>query len=102
MNGAGVMMRCDGHPPGVNAGPKRSLRQGLRAVAKSTVDEIRARFDAANVGGADRVITYCGGGIAASSAALALTLLGHEDVAVYDASLAEWAMDESLPMEAGA
>ena len=47
----------------------------------------------------ESVITYCGGGIAASSDAFLLTLLGHEDVAVYDASLSEWAADESLPME---
>ncbi|MBI3629881.1 MAG: sulfurtransferase, partial [Candidatus Rokubacteria bacterium] len=47
------------------------------------------------------VITYCGGGIAASSDALVLTLLGHDRVAVYDASLSEWATDPSLPMETG-
>jgi 3-mercaptopyruvate sulfurtransferase SseA len=46
-----------------------------------------------------RVITYCGGGIAASSDALILTLLGAPDVAVYDNSLSEWARDPSLPME---
>jgi 3-mercaptopyruvate sulfurtransferase SseA len=38
---------------------------------------------------AERVITYCGAGNAARSDALALTLLGHRDVAVYDGSLAE-------------
>ena len=30
-----------------------------------------------------------------------LTMLGHTDVRIYDASLSEWAKDESLPMEAG-
>ncbi|MCU1416462.1 MAG: sulfurtransferase [Schumannella sp.] len=43
--------------------------------------------------GSPRIITYCGGGIAAASAALALTLLGEESVAVYDGSLNEWASD---------
>ena len=47
------------------------------------------------------VVTYCGGGIAASSDAFALALLGRDDVAVYDASLSEWAADPSLPMEQG-
>jgi thiosulfate/3-mercaptopyruvate sulfurtransferase len=47
------------------------------------------------------VITYCGGGIAASSDAFALALLGRENVAVYDASLSEWARDPALPMEQG-
>ena len=43
--------------------------------------------------GAPRIVTYCGGGIAAASAAFALTLLGEDAVAVYDGSLNEWAAD---------
>jgi thiosulfate/3-mercaptopyruvate sulfurtransferase len=46
-----------------------------------------------------RSITYCGGGIAASANAFIMTRLGYKDVAVYAASLQEWAADESLPME---
>jgi len=45
-----------------------------------------------------RVITYCGGGIAASSVTLLLTMFGHPDVRLYDASLSEWAPDPGLPM----
>ena len=30
-----------------------------------------------------------------------MTLLGHENVSVYDASLSEWANDASLPMQSG-
>ena len=45
------------------------------------------------------VITYCGGGIAATSVALALAMLGYNKVKVYDASLTEWAADPALPME---
>jgi thiosulfate/3-mercaptopyruvate sulfurtransferase len=58
-------------------------------------------FTAAGALGAQRTITYCGAGIAASSDALALTLLGVPNVAVYDGSLAEWSADPSLPMETG-
>ena len=63
--------------------------------------ELRRRF--ADVGAMDsgRVITYCGGGIAASGDALVLTLLGHANVAVYDGSMSEWASDPALPMETG-
>ena len=62
--------------------------------------ELRARF--AEVGALDkRVIVYCGGGIAASADALALTMLGHTNVAIYDASLSEWASSADLPMETG-
>ena len=57
-------------------------------------------FDA--VGAMDRaVINYCGGGIAASADALALTMLGHANVKLYDASMSEWAKDDALPMETG-
>ena len=49
-----------------------------------------------------RTITYCGGGIAASASAFVMTRLGYKDVAVYTASLQEWAADESLPMKVAA
>lgn len=63
-------------------------------------DELRRRFE--SVGAMDRsVITYCGGGIAASADALALVMLGHTDVKLYDASLSEWAKDPALPMDVG-
>ena len=47
------------------------------------------------------MITYCEGGIAASNDAFILTLLGYENVAVYDASMSEWAADPSLSMQTG-
>jgi thiosulfate/3-mercaptopyruvate sulfurtransferase len=63
-------------------------------------DELRRRFD--GLGAFDkRVITYCGGGIAASADALVLVMLGHPEVKLYDASLGEWATDPNLPMETG-
>ncbi len=46
-----------------------------------------------------RAITYCGGGIAASSNAFIMTRLGFKDVAVYTASLQEWAADPANPLE---
>ena len=48
-----------------------------------------------------QVINYCGGGIAASADALALVMLGHPDVRLYDASMSEWSNDPGLPMETG-
>ncbi len=48
-----------------------------------------------------RIITYCGGGIVASTEAFALTRLGYNNVAVYIASLEEWTADPSNPMEIG-
>ena len=45
-----------------------------------------------------RIISYCGGGVAASSTAFTLHRLGYKDVAVYMGSLQEWTADESNPM----
>jgi thiosulfate/3-mercaptopyruvate sulfurtransferase len=61
---------------------------------------LRAQFDEVNAFD-KRVITYCGGGIAASATAHVLVMLGHPDVRLYDASMSEWAKDDALPMEIG-
>ena len=63
------------------------------------IDELRALFSP--ILGTERVITYCGGGVAASSDAFVLTLLGHRNVAVYDGGLIEWCADRTLPHELG-
>jgi len=48
-----------------------------------------------------RIITYCGGGIMASANAFIMTRLGFSNIAVYTASLQEWAADPANPMEVG-
>lgn len=50
---------------------------------------------------AERVICYCGGGISATIDALALRMLGHSGVTVYDGSMSEWTANPELPMELG-
>ena len=70
-----------------------------RTHAYLPAETLREKFKASGALEAGRVITYCGGGIAASSDAFVLTLLGKDDVALYDASLSEWAADAALPME---
>jgi len=64
-------------------------------------DQLAKKFENVGLGSADKIITYCGGGIAASNDAFILTMLGYENVAVYDASMSEWASDPSLPMQTG-
>ena len=55
----------------------------------------------ANVGAdkSKRILIYCGGGIAATLDAYLLHQLGYKDIAVYDNSMSEWAMDATLPIE---
>ena len=64
-------------------------------------EELHKLFAATGAVSAERIIVYCGAGVAASSDALAMTLIGLTNVAVYDGSLAEWTADPSLPMETG-
>lgn len=62
-------------------------------------ESLRAHFESVGALRAPRVVTYCGGGIAATSDALALALLGVE-AAVYDGSMNEWSTSDS-PMDVG-
>jgi thiosulfate/3-mercaptopyruvate sulfurtransferase len=48
-----------------------------------------------------RIVAYCAAGIAAAADALALTLLGHRNVALYDGSLNEWVADPDAPVVSG-
>ncbi|WP_263263175.1 rhodanese-like domain-containing protein [Pseudomonas sp. RIT-PI-S] len=54
------------------------------------------------LGDGSRLVLYCGGGISAAATAFALTLLGRENVALYDGSLQQWSADPALPMTTGA
>jgi len=62
-------------------------------------NEIVRMFESAGAIGADRHVTYCGGGIFATVDAFWLYQLGHDNVAVYENSMSEWGPDHALPME---
>jgi thiosulfate/3-mercaptopyruvate sulfurtransferase len=62
------------------------------------IDELAKAFDAAGASSYNQLITYCGGGIAASTTFVALRLLGYDNVALYDGSLLEWSSDATLPL----
>jgi len=67
-----------------------------------SADELRAALSDRGILAADRVITYCGGGISATIDAFACLLVGKTDVAVYDGSMSEWVRDPSRPLTIGA
>jgi len=65
------------------------------------VDQLRQLFEDVDALNHERIILYCGAGISSTMDALALHLIGYEDVAIYDGSLNEWGRDHTLPMERG-
>ena len=85
-----------GHIPTASNVPVTSLID--ESGRYKSLDELETLFE----GERDtRTITYCGGGIAASGNAFVMHRLGFKDVAVYTASLQEWAPDPENPLVTG-
>ena len=63
-----------------------------------SLEDLKIIFNNYNVLSKEKVIAYCGGGIAATNIAFVLTALGFNNITVYDASLSEWAKNNNLPM----
>jgi thiosulfate/3-mercaptopyruvate sulfurtransferase len=89
-----VLYDWPGHIPGAINVPSMSLLDETGRYRPR--DELTALF---GDDPATRTITYCGGGISASSSAFILNRLGFSNVAVYMASLQEWTTDPNNPLE---
>lgn len=87
-----------GHIPGSANVPAAELIDAETGLYRPA-EELASMFEGVGADRTQRVVTYCGGGIAASSDAFVLSLLGYQDIAVYDASMSEYASDPSLPLE---
>ena len=61
---------------------------------------LRAAFAGAGVDLGAPVVTTCGSGVTAAIVALALEVLGHDAVALYDGSWAEWGGRDDTPVDA--
>lgn len=89
-----------GRIPGSVSVPARDLVD-YETHAWKPLTEIERRLADAGLTDRDRpLVTYCGGGIAASVAYFALHLAGFRNIALYDNSLLEWSADAARPMEA--
>ncbi len=84
-----------GHIPGSISAPATRL---VNRETNAALPAAALRETFAHALGAPRLIVYCAGGIAATAAALALTVLGETNVAVYDGSLNEWTADPDAPL----
>jgi thiosulfate/3-mercaptopyruvate sulfurtransferase len=87
-----------GHIPGaVNVPVGAMTRPGSQHFKVG--DELRELLFKANVARGRRMVCYDGSGIAAAKLAFALTLLGHDDVAVYDGGWSDWGNRLDLPVD---
>lgn len=87
-----------GHIPGAVNVPVAATTQPTTQRFKDG-DELRALLSRANVTRGRRMVCYDGSGVAAAKLAFVLTLLGHDDVAVYDGGWAEWGDRLDLPVD---
>ena len=87
-----------GHIPGaVNVPVGAMTRPGSQHFKDG--DELRELLFKANIARGRRMVCYDGAGVAAAKLAYALTLLGHDDVAVYDGGWSEWGNRLDLPVD---
>ncbi len=87
-----------GHIPGAVNVPVAGMHvpgtQRLRDAA-----DLRSLLLKSNITRGRRLVCYDGSGVAAAKLAFVLTLLGHDDVAVYDGGWAEWGDRLDLPVD---
>ncbi|GGY38450.1 thiosulfate sulfurtransferase [Parvularcula lutaonensis] len=84
-----------GHMPGALSLP---VSEVIRDGRMPPAEELRTIFEGLGIRDDAMVVTTCGSGVTAAVLLLALTIAGHQDVRLYDASWAGWASDPDAPI----
>jgi thiosulfate/3-mercaptopyruvate sulfurtransferase len=89
-----------GHVPSARSAP---FAENLTSTAGTmrTRAELEAHYRALGALDAKTVVCYCGSGVTACHDALALALVGRDDVLLYEGSWSDWAADLTLPIATG-
>lgn len=82
-----------------SAAERERILAERRSFTFAPIEQLAALYGSAGISGDREVIAYCGRGYAAACGILAMKMLGHDNVRLYDGSWTEWSADPSLPVE---
>jgi thiosulfate/3-mercaptopyruvate sulfurtransferase len=88
-----------GHIPGAVLYPFTDVAEADAPRYWKSAARLRSEFEAIGITQDTRVIPYCSTGVRSAALYFTLRLTGHENVALFSGSYAEWTADPSRPVE---